>query len=208
MPTAPSDRRPWSAFILAGGLGTRLGGQVKALLPVGDRPILARLLETLAPFAVETAIVAPDATPFGGFDVPVIADRYPGSGALGALATALDTAATPHVVVVAGDLPFVSGGFLAHLVSLRHDADAVVPRDAVGWHPLCACYGRHLAPDLTRRLARGDRKVSRALEDWRVRAVEPGEIARFDPEGVLLWNVNTPDDYDRACQWARHGTRT
>jgi molybdenum cofactor guanylyltransferase len=206
----PRDERSWSAAILAGGRATRLGGQVKALLPVDGTPMLARLLVEVGTLGAAAVVVAPEAAPFAGLGVRVVQDSRPGDGPLGALFTALEVATTPHVVVLAGDLPFVSAAFLAHLVSLRHDADAVVPRDAGGWHPLCACYGRHLAPAIARRLARGDLAVTAALDDWHVRAVTPGEIARFDPDGALLWNVNTPDDYDRAraLARARRGTRT
>ena len=28
---------------------------------------------------------------------------------------------------------------------------------------------------------------------------EPDVVAAFDPEGVMFWNVNTPDEYERAC---------
>lgn len=192
----------WSAAILAGGRATRLGGRVKATLPVGGVAILARQLEVLRELGADTVVIASTPAPFASFDIAVVPDHAPGAGALGGLYTALTQAATPYVVVLAGDLPFVSAEFVNHLVSLRHGADAVVPRDAGGWHPLCACYGRHLAADIRGRVERGQLRIADALDEWHVRAVERGEWARFDPDGALLLNVNTPDDYERACRLA------
>lgn len=199
---APRGSSSWSAAILAGGRARRLGGAIKATLPVGDRSILARQLDALRALGAEPVIVTADPKPFAPYGLAVIPDRETG-GALGGLWTALASAATPHVLVLAGDLPFVRADFLAHLLSRRYDADAVVPRDADGWHPLCACYGRHMAGAIGRRLARGDYRVAGALEGWHVLAVEGPELVRFDPDGTLLLNVNTPDDYARACALAR-----
>ena len=45
-------------------------------------------------------------------------------------------------------------------------------------------------------LARRLRKAPRAIA---AEIVEPEVVATFDPEGVMFWNVNTPDEYERAC---------
>ena len=203
MPYANRQERGWSAAILAGGQASRLGGRIKATLRVGGEVILARQLQVLNALGLPAVIIAGDPAPFRSFDIAVIPDLRPGAGALGGLYTALAQAATPFVVVLAGDLPFVSAPFLEHLISLQHDADAVVPRDTQGWHPLCASYRRHLAADLAGRVDRGDLRITDAFGDWHVKAVELVEIARFDPDGALLMNVNTPADYERACDVAR-----
>jgi molybdopterin-guanine dinucleotide biosynthesis protein A len=202
MADASGRNRAWSAAVLAGGRATRLEGRVKAMLPVGGRPILTRLLDEIRHLDADVIVVARDAAPFAEFDVRVVKDRPEAEGAMGGLYTALVTASTPHVLVVAGDLPFVTAGFLRHLVSLRDGADVVAPRDESGWHPLCACYDRRLAADLAGRLAAGRLKLIDALEEWHVRAVMPDELARFDPDGGLLMNVNTPDEYLHACRLA------
>ncbi|MEW6320022.1 MAG: molybdenum cofactor guanylyltransferase [Acidobacteriota bacterium] len=190
----------WSAAILAGGQSRRLGGRPKGALPVGGRPILARqldVLRSLAPAAIVVVGVPGFDTPV---DVPIVADAVPGAGALGGLYTALAAAPSDPVLVVAGDLPFVSGPWLMHLVEVLGNADGVVPRTADGRHPLCAVYRRRAAPRLKAWLDRGTRRITDALSDLNVREVGPDEVARFDPDGVLLMNVNTPEEYDRACR--------
>jgi molybdopterin-guanine dinucleotide biosynthesis protein A len=96
-------------------------------------------------------------------------------------------------------MPFLSVGFLAHLVERVEDADAAVPRTEEGYHPLCAAYHRSVLPEVTARLARRALAVRDLLGAVRVEAIGPDTVARFDPDGLLLTNVNTPQDYERAC---------
>jgi molybdenum cofactor guanylyltransferase len=130
--------------------------------------------------------------------VPVVADRIAGAGALGGLYTALVEAPTDQVVVIACDMPFLTAPFLARLAELGADAEAVVPRDADGRHPLCASYARRVADRLRARIDAGALRVIDALDDLDVRDLGADELMSFNHDGRLLLNVNTPDDYQRA----------
>ena len=61
---------------------------------------------------------------YADLGVRVVPDAVPDRGPLGALYTALLTASTSHVLVVARDLPFVTGPFLAHVAAAGRDAMA------------------------------------------------------------------------------------
>ncbi len=111
-------------------------------------------------------------------------------------------ATTPVVVVLAGDMPFVRPSLLSVLADVGSEADAVVPRVNGRWHPLCAGYRRTAAAIIKRRLDRRDLRISEAMSDLRVVEVPTETIERMDPDGRLLMNVNTPDDYARAQQRA------
>jgi molybdopterin-guanine dinucleotide biosynthesis protein A len=192
-----------TAAILVGGRARRLGGALKPLLEVGGRTILDRQIATLGEAGCDEILFVghwPGAPRGMGRHV---ADAVEGTGALGALYTALIAAATPVVVVLAGDLPFVTVTLLQRLLPVEAANDAVVPRTAGGWHPLCAAYRRRAAARLKARLDRRELRVSDALADLRVREVPPDEIAAIDPDGVLLMNVNTPDEYRHAQSHAR-----
>lgn len=129
---------------------------------------------------------------------PVVADAVEHAGPLSALYTALLMAPGDRTVVLAGDMPLVTAKFVNTLFTLASDEDAVVPRTADGLHPLCAGYRRSAALRLKTRLDRGALSVREALQDLRVREIAFDELAALDPSGMMLMNVNTLADYERA----------
>jgi molybdopterin-guanine dinucleotide biosynthesis protein A len=132
----------WSAAILAGGRGRRLGGRTKPLLELDGQSILARQRAMLASLGVVPRLVAPDPAPFAGLGLEVVADDGR-AGALGALCLALERATTEVVVVLAGDMPFVTAGFVQALLTALAGHGAAVPHTASdGWQPLAAAYRR------------------------------------------------------------------
>jgi molybdopterin-guanine dinucleotide biosynthesis protein A len=166
-------------------------------MPVEGRTILARQVDALAALGVRPSLVAPDPAPFAGTGVRVVADEV-AAGALGALFTALRHAPTPHALVLAGDLPFVTAPFLAYLVGQVAGHDAAVPRTGERWQPLCAVYHRRVAGHLHHAITAGNWRVVDALAGLDVVAISGADLAHFDLDDRLLLNVNTPDDYLRA----------
>lgn len=194
------------AAILAGGQSRRLSGVDKSALAVGESRIIDRQLAVLRTVASEIVIVASDGGRFSEHGLPVLPDLHPGTGPLGAIHTALVSSSTPQTLIVACDLPFLDAAFLRHVIDLGRQFDAVVPRTASGYQPLCAVYARTCIAPIQRRLLAGHRKVTGFYEDVRVREVDHEELAAFDPHGMLFHNVNTPEDYVLAKQWLRHET--
>jgi molybdopterin-guanine dinucleotide biosynthesis protein A len=188
----------FSAAILAGGHARRLGGRDKSALPVGGRSILERQLAALRAITTHILIVGGDPSRGQGPGVPVVADLMAEAGSLGGLYTALVEAPTEQVLVIACDMPFLTAPFLSHLAARGMDVEAAIPRDARGPHPLCASYTRGVAPRLKARLDAGHLRVIEAVTALDVRYLDPDELAPFDPDGRLLFNVNTPEDHSRA----------
>jgi molybdopterin-guanine dinucleotide biosynthesis protein A len=187
-----------TAAILVGGRARRLGGLDKSAVRVGGRAILARQIAALVGVADRIVLVGTATAP-AGLPAPVdaIPDARPDHGSLGGLYTALVAAGGP-VLVLACDMPFVTAPFLAHLLEAAPDADAVVPRDAGGLHPLCAVYRPGCLPAFEQALAAGRLTIVDVLPSVRVHEIGPDEVRRFDPDGVLLMNVNRPEDLARA----------
>ncbi len=185
----------WSAAILAGGRARRLDGMDKSALVVGGMAVIDRQLAVLRGRARNIVLVGfrgPGPAP-----CPVIDDLTPGTGPLGALVTALISATTDRVFVLAGDMPFITAPFVEYLAALAHSARAVVPASAGRWHPLCAMYARDAAVELSAALDAGERTVAAAVERLRPRLVSDEELAPFEQDGRLLANLNTPDDLVR-----------
>ena len=194
-----------TAAILAGGHARRLGGLDKSALALGARSILDRQLVAVRAVTDLVLLIGDRDAPAGVRAVP---DRRPGCGPLGGLYTALAEAATDQVLVLACDMPFVTAPFLQFLVEAGRDADAAVVRTHDGYHPLCASYRQTCAGPMGRRLDSGRLKVTDFLEEVRVREVTPLEVARYGREEMLLFNINTPDDYTRAGRLAGREARS
>jgi molybdopterin-guanine dinucleotide biosynthesis protein A len=190
-----------SAAVLIGGRAQRFDGVFKPGLRVGNQTILQRQLDVLAAAGIAEVMLvgrAPVAAPPG---VHRVADAVEGCGPLGGVYSALLASVAPVVVVLAGDLPFVTPPLVRRLLDLGPDDDAAVPRGD-RWHPLCAAYRRRVAWRLKRRIDRGALRVADALGEMRVREVSVSEC--FGPDAVdMLTNVNTPDEYARAERHAR-----
>ncbi len=192
-----------AAAILAGGRATRLGDVDKGGLVLGGTSIVQRQIRLLRPLAERLVIVANDRRRYADLGVPVIRDLVADKGPLGGLYTALAHAATEHVLVVACDLPFLTASFLGRLAAEARQADeAVVPRSADGWQPLCAVYARRLAEPARRQIEAGRLKIVDFLASMRVREIGPDAIAEDDPDGLLFFNVNSPADWQLANQLA------
>jgi molybdopterin-guanine dinucleotide biosynthesis protein A len=189
-----------AAAILAGGRAARLGGIDKSTLPVGGVPILERILAAIGTQASHVFAVGDRYGAAAAAGLEVIEDPEPGLGALAAIHTAIVRSPCERTLVVGCDMPFITARLLAHLatVARRTGADVVMPRDASGYQPLCAVYGRGCAAALHERIKRGERHAAVPPEGVRVVEVGRDELAAIDPEGLLFVNVNTPDDYERA----------
>lgn len=128
--------------VLAGGDGRRIGGD-KAVVELDGRPLLHYPLAVVRAALGNVAVVAKSATSLPPLDSGVAIwlepdePRHPLAGILHALVRA----GGRSVVIVAGDMPFVTRDLVAALARERaRGACAVVPRVAGRLQPLCARY--------------------------------------------------------------------
>jgi molybdopterin-guanine dinucleotide biosynthesis protein A len=185
-----------SAALLAGGASSRMGRD-KAHLEIDGLPIASRISRLLAVLFEDVLIVGgdPPATACGRR----VADLDGPQCALRGVASALAAASCERVLVVATDLPLLSADVLLALVAWP-EADAVVPRTASGLHPLCALYRRDPVLAVARdRLADGRLALRGLLDAIDTATLEEADLARVDPDGTALLNVNTPEDLARAA---------
>lgn len=191
-----------SAAILMGGAARRFGGRDKSALLVGGTTILNRQLDVLA--GITDDVLAVGGSAVTDRRLRTVADQHPGLGPLAGLEAALEAARNDEVLLIACDLPFLTTRFLAHLVGLAGEADAVVPQTDRGYHPLCAVYHRRCLPAVRRRLDMRELAMRQLLQEITVRGVDTQELAQFGRESRLLANANTPSDLDVIESFLNH----
>ena len=95
-----------TAVIQAGGRSSRMGRD-KALVPLNGVPLIEYVLEGVQDLVDEVLITTNHSQGLRYLNLPLVADRHPGAGALHGLLTALEAAQHDHVLVLACDMPFV-----------------------------------------------------------------------------------------------------
>jgi molybdopterin-guanine dinucleotide biosynthesis protein A len=192
-----------TGIILAGGSSSRLG-QTKALVPLGGCSLVEHVVGVLRPLVSELLLVtqreastseAESLTPLG---LPTTTDIHTGVGTLGGLHAGLDAIRTEYGLVVGCDMPFLNADLLRYMIAQAPGFDVVMPRVGRYYEPLHALYARSCLPTIEQSVLAGRRRIRQALSGLRVRYVEESEIDRYDPEHLSFFNVNTPEELERA----------
>jgi molybdopterin-guanine dinucleotide biosynthesis protein A len=180
-----------------------MGGGDKALIEIAGRPILDRVLGTLAPQCDRVILNANgDPARFSRFGLPVIPDDVPGfAGPLAGILAGLDYAAAHRpdiewVASVPGDCPFLPDDLVARLHRARSEAGKPLACARSGeWrHPVVGLWPVALRGDLRHALVEED---LRKIEVWTARhgvATAEWPVEPVDP----FFNVNTPEDRAQA----------
>lgn len=191
-----------AGVILAGGLARRMGGGDKALLQVGGRSLLARVIQRLRPQVDEMVLNANgDPARFAEFGLPVVADTVEGfAGPLAGVLAGMRWAEAhgyTHVASAAGDTPFFPEDLVAALKrAMESEGQPIAmaatqdPERGLTEHPTFGLWPVDLADNLEEALTVGQ---MRKVIVWTsrhgcARAVfEEGDKFPF-------FNVNTPED--------------
>ena len=192
-------------MVLAGGAGTRLGGVNKALVEIGGRRVIDRLLDALRPLGAEIVIVNNDSSLAGLPGTRLVGDAEPGAGALMGLYSGLRAVRTPLATATACDMPFVATAVLRALLDLAPGYDAVVPVLGDQPEPLHAVYRATCVPAIEAALGAGRKRLISFFDQIAVRYVSEAAVRAWDPALRSFLNVNRPDDLVRAQALAAGG---
>jgi molybdopterin-guanine dinucleotide biosynthesis protein A len=181
-----------TGVILAGGQGRRMGGIDKGLQELQGRTLVQWVLARLAP-QVGTVLINANQNQarYAEFGCAVLPDRIPDfAGPLAGLHAALEQAATPLLVTVPCDSPFLPPDLVArlHAALVAENAELAVARTGDRVHRAFCLVRRELLPQLDAFLAAGGRKLG--LWHASLKAVEVG----FDDEPAAFSNINTPEE--------------
>ena len=188
----PSSEQAITGLVLAGGLGRRMGGVDKGLVAFRGRPMVAQVIERLAPQVGEILINANRNTEqYTGFGYRVIADAIEGyAGPLAGLERGLAEARHDLVVTAPCDSPFLPADLVERLRSAMANAaaDLAVARTGDQPHPVFCLCKRSLHAHLRGYLGAGGRKI----DAWYA-TLAVIEVA-FDDQARAFSNINTPED--------------
>ena len=187
-----------TGVVQAGGRSTRMGGRPKALISLGGRRIIERVVDAISPVVDDLLLVTntPELYRFLGF--PMVADVFPDGGSLGGIYSGLKAARGDAAFTVACDMPFLHPEVVRLVVARAGQADIVIPRVGDQLETLHALYAKSCLPHMERRLAAGQLKIVGFFDRVRVMEIAAAEVARYRDPAVIFMNVNTPDELERA----------
>jgi molybdopterin-guanine dinucleotide biosynthesis protein A len=189
-----------TVVIQAGGMSARMG-EDKALKSFLGRPLIQRVIDRLTPIADELIVTTNRPAEYEFLGLRLVPDLKPGRGALGGLYTAIASAASPLVAVVACDMPFASPMLIEGALKLmvEEKADVVIAKTEEGYEPLHALYRRETClPAIESSISADQWKVILWFPQVKVRTLTTDEMRSFDPSGVCFWNLNTPEEFVEA----------
>ena len=187
-----------TGVIQAGGKSARMGGQPKALLELGGRRIIDRVVDVVRAVADDLLIVTNTPELYAGLGLPMVADVFPDHGSLGGIYSGLKAAPGEAAFTVACDMPFLMAEVARLVTGRAGEADVVVPRVGEQWETLHACYAKSCLAPMESRLRAGQLKIIGFFGDVRVLEIAEAEVARFRAPELVFMNVNTPEELARA----------
>ncbi|AWL06327.1 gephyrin-like molybdotransferase Glp [Massilia oculi] len=189
-----------SGLVLAGGRGSRMGNVDKGLQPFRSSTMVEHVLARLRPQVGPVAVSANrNLDTYRALDVMVLPDEIadgvePYAGPLAGLETGLRHCATPYLLAVPCDSPFLPADLASRLFAALEEADADVayaatrePGMRAQPHPVFCLVRADRLPQLSAYLAEGGRRVDGWYRD--LKAVD----VVFDDADAFR-NINTLDE--------------
>ncbi|MCP5432687.1 MAG: molybdenum cofactor guanylyltransferase [Alphaproteobacteria bacterium] len=180
--------------ILAGGLGTRMGGGKPERLFRGRR-LIDPVLDRASAWRLPTVLCVRKQAQLTEDTLGQLLDRPDIEGPLAGLLAALDWATgvgLEHILTLPCDTPFLPEDVLARLLSASRTAGApAVAASNARRHPTCAVWPRDSRSGVEAYAATGRRSLSGALDNCAAVDVF-WPLSTLDP----FVNINTPGDID------------
>jgi molybdenum cofactor guanylyltransferase len=188
--------------IVAGGANERFGGEPKGLRRIGGVRIIDRVAAAIREVTPNIVLIANDAEAETWLEgVPVRRDARSERGSVVGLHSAIASLRPDEIaLIVAWDMPFVSGGLLSLLANrVREGASAAIPVSSGVPEPFCAAYTSACLSEIEHAIARGDFRMSSLVAALpNVSRVGEAEVRQFGEPERLFFNVNTAADLQTA----------
>ncbi|MFN2194721.1 MAG: molybdenum cofactor guanylyltransferase [Anaerolineales bacterium] len=188
-----------SIVVQAGGQSVRMGTD-KGLVELRGKPLAGWIIDQTADIASETLIVSNQPEHYQRFGLPVYPDIIPGIGALGGLYTATHYARFEYIFVLACDMPFIHKAVLQYMLNRINSHDVLIPflDDRTKLEPFRALYRKNCERPILNAIQAGKRRAISFFAEVNVQEMAFREISELDPEGISFFNINTPEDVERA----------
>lgn len=191
-----------TAFVLAGGRSSRMGLN-KALLEIGGKSLVSRLIEIVYPIFDEVMISSNEPELYKWTGKRVVKDIITGRGPLGGIHSALQFTKTEKNIFVSCDMPFISKDVIEFLCEYKFEKAILIPKADGQIQQLCGIYSKRIFPEVDSLLKQSNQKDSQIkgsifdlLDRVDCEIIDVSGKNFYHPD--LFFNINTPDDFNYA----------
>nr|WP_314462798.1 molybdenum cofactor guanylyltransferase [uncultured Clostridium sp.] len=181
-----------SAVLLAGGQGSRMNYQNKALLSLKGKNFLEIIISELEDVADEILISQQKLKVEGAEGFSVVHDNYLHCGPLSGIEAGLTCCENEILIVAACDMPMLKKELFIILLQYIEHYDAVIPIVNGKTEPLAAVYQKKILKKVRIQLQHGTFCVKNLLDQLNIRYIDVEEYG-FGTEEFK--NINTVKEY-------------
>lgn len=188
-----AERKNISALILAGGKSSRMG-TCKAELPWHGTTLVDFQASKLRSLGIDDIVISGYAKAISG--TRRVPDAYESKGPLGGIHAGLLAAKHEHCLVISVDAPFIPESVLTALINEHRDKSNAVTVLGHGGEiePLIGMYEKRLS-SVCEEILKTERTSVRELYK-----LVPLSVLDYDGNAALLFDCDTPEDYQKALQ--------
>ena len=197
-----------TGIILVGGKSRRMR-ENKALMRLGNDVLIGHVIQRMQSITDELLLITNNPDEYSHFDLPMHSDIIPNSGALGGIHSGLTQASNDAAICVGCDSPFLDPNLLTYLDSVLGEYNAVMPytvkqctsnsdNTQITLQTLCAVYSKRCIPIIELMLNESELRVHALQQRTNVLCLSPEVWKVYDSEGHSFFNINTPEDFEKA----------
>jgi molybdopterin-guanine dinucleotide biosynthesis protein A len=190
----------YSAIILAGGRGKRMGYREKSMMIINGKPLVTYVIKSLENVVDEIIISVRDkaqgellGTILPGYTYAY--DEFENKGPLSGILGGLTLCRNEFCFIAACDMPFINEDVVKMLFRLSKSHDAAIPRWEDGFlEPLHAVYRcGPMIRETRKAIESGESIILAPIFRMNVNYINIENIRKIDPDIRTLININTPE---------------
>jgi molybdopterin-guanine dinucleotide biosynthesis protein A len=195
----------YSAVILAGGRGKRMGYTEKSMMVINGQPLITYVIKSLENVVDEIIISVRDKTQSELLE-PILPgykyayDEFENTGPLAGILSGLTRCRNELCFIAACDMPFINEDIVKMLFRMSESHDAAILRWEDGFlEPLHAVYRCETMIRETRKaIESGESIILAPIFRMNVNYIDIETIRKIDPNLRTFININTPEDMERS----------
>ncbi|WNS75333.1 molybdenum cofactor guanylyltransferase [Bacillus sp. DTU_2020_1000418_1_SI_GHA_SEK_038] len=190
-----------TGIIMAGGKSSRMGTN-KALLPIGGKTVIERIVMELNKIVSNIVIVTNTFEDYQFLRLPMVKDIWKDMGPLAGIHAGLSASSTEKNLIVACDMPFISSQLGGILLTLLDDYQVAVPHISGQLHPLFAAYRKDTIGEVHQSLQNQELRIRQFFKHTKTKFVTEACLQKlqYHYQEQHFFNMNHQEDFERAVK--------